>query len=269
MYTFNEKDHIHLLNGEPLIGTSTVTGIIAKPLTWWASGLAVEKFGWINSKKKVDGKYTTIDQKTRENAVSTQLKRIKGMSEAEFLTLCDEAYKAHSVKLDTSADAGTDMHAELEAFVKECMKEGIGTLSATKLEKYNPLILPFTKWAYEKVECFLWSELYCYSEKLWVGGISDCGVLLKNGKIGIIDFKSSKESYQSQFIQIAGYDLEITENGGFDKDGNRVFELPKPIEFYAVIPFGAKEFTVDIRYNLEELKAGFTSALTLHKLINI
>ena len=47
-YQFNEKEHIHTLDDKPLMGTSTVVGIIAKPLTYWASGLAVGKLGCEN-----------------------------------------------------------------------------------------------------------------------------------------------------------------------------------------------------------------------------
>ena len=94
------------------------------------------------------------------------------------------------------------------------------------------------------------------------------GVLLKNGKVGILDFKSSKESYDNQFIQNAGYDLQITENGGYTKEGNKIFQLDTPISFYGIVPFGAKEFTVDFRYNVEELREGFKSALVLYKLLN-
>lgn len=259
-YTFNEDEHIHSFKGKPLLGTSTVVGVIAKPLTWWASGLAVEKFGWINSKKRVDGKYTTIDEKTRLEAILPHLEAIKNETPEQFLKRCDEAYKAHSVKLNDSAESGTDLHAELERYVKNTMEGRMAT--------YDDKIIPFITWANENVEKFLWSELYTFSETLWVGGISDCAVQLKNGQVGIIDFKSSKESYESQFIQIAGYDLQVTENGGYTKNGQKVFQLEKPITFYAVIPFGATKFTVDFRYNTEELKEGFKSAVTLYKLTN-
>lgn len=259
-YAFNEEGHMHSFKGKPLLGTSTVVGVIAKPLTWWAVGLAVEKFGWINSKKRVDGKYTSIDDKTRVEAVLPHLEAIKNETPEQFLKRCDEAYKAHSVKLNDSADAGTDLHAELERYVKNTMEGRMAT--------YDEKIVPFITWVNENVEKFLWSEMYTFSETMWVGGISDCAVQLKNGKVGIIDFKSSKESYESQFIQCAGYDLQVTENGGYTKDGRKVFELKEPISFYAIIPFGAPKFTVDYRYNTQELKEGFKSAVTLYKLIN-
>ena len=37
-YKFDAKEHLHSLDSKPLVGTSTVMGIVAKPLTWWAAG---------------------------------------------------------------------------------------------------------------------------------------------------------------------------------------------------------------------------------------
>lgn len=253
-YYFNHSEHLHTLYGKPLFGTSTVVGVIAKPLTWWASGLACEKFGWIN---KGNAKKGWTPKEERLAKAIGKLEEIKEMSGEDYLTLLDEAYKAHSVKLDTTADAGTNLHAELERFVKNTMEGRMAT--------YDDKVLPFIAWANENVEKFLWSEAHCYSKELWVGGISDCGALLKDGKTIIIDFKSSKESYQSQFIQIAGYDIQISENGLLDNQGRLKSNIGK-IDGYAIIPFGSHEFTVDYRWNTEELKDGFRSALTLYKL---
>ena len=61
----------------------------------------------------------------------------------------------------------------------------------------------------EHVEQFLLSEAHCYSERLWVGGITDCVARMKNGKLAVIDFKSSKDAYYGQFVQVAGYALQL------------------------------------------------------------
>lgn len=262
-YIDENKEHLHTLQGKPLLGTSTVVNVLSKPLTWWASGLAVEKFGWINSKKRVNGKYTTIDEKTRINAVLPQLEAIRNETPEQFLKRCDDAYKAHSVKLNDSADAGTDLHSELERYVKNKMVNGIVELS-DYIEKTHPFIL----WAEENVKQWLWSEMNTYSKELWVGGISDAGCELNTGEYAIIDFKSSKEAYESQFIQIAGYAIQIEENGGFNKSGLKTFTLDKPITKYIVVPFGADKVEPIIRNNTQELQEGFRACVTLHKLTN-
>lgn len=267
-YKFNAAIHAHTYCDKPLLGTSTVVGIISKPLTWWAAGLAVAKLGWINSKTMVAGKYKTTPLDERLALAGEALHKIRGMDTQEYLNLLDEAYSAHSMKLNSSAKEGTDLHAELERFIKFCINVGIPVPDTHDAEMFDSKIKPFIEWTYLNVEKFLWSEIHCYSNELWVGGISDCGVLLKNGKIGIIDFKSSKDSYESQFIQCAGYDIQIQENGGFTDNGYKTFELDKPIEFYAIVPFGAPQFTIDFRYNVDELKEGFKAAVVLYKLNN-
>jgi len=245
------KEHIHTYLGKPLLGASTVTGVLAKPLTWWASGLACEKFGWMNKGNAKTG-WTSIGARLQK---ATEYQDMIGkLSPENYLELLDEAYSAHSKKLDSSAKSGTDLHAELERYVKWRMG---------KLSEANPVfdskIQPFIDWANVNVKRFLWSELHCYSEKLWVGGISDCGVELNDGRMGIIDFKSSKDSYESQFIQCAGYDILISENGGFTNNGYKIFELEKPLDFYAIVPFGSPEFKVDFRYNVVMVRSSLFS----------
>lgn len=263
-YRFNSQKHSHSLDDKPLFGTSTIMGVVAKPLTWWASGLACEKLGWTNSKIKVNGKYQNIPLESRKSHVEPFLEEIKGMTTVQFLDRLDEAYKAHSAKLDSSAKTGTDMHAELEKYVKKCL-ENNGTPFAYEGD-FVPVQI-FSKWALEKVNKFLYSEVYCYSETLWVGGISDCGFEDKDGNYGIIDFKSSKEAYVTQFMQIAGYDMQLSENGGFDENGNQILKLDKPIMYYCVLPFGMENPEVVYNFDTKMMKEGFNGALTLHKII--
>lgn len=261
MYKFlDEKgEHMHTLDDKPLIGTSTVTQVIAKPLTWWASGLAVAELGWQNAK--------LVPENARLEGVGTHLLSIKDMDAKQFLMLLDKAYAAHSKVLKTSAAKGTDMHEELERYIRSCIAENgakplmvsSGTLIQIEL---------FSVWAIQHVTKFIVSEGHCYSERLWTGGITDCIAIMKDGTTAIIDFKSSKEAYDSQFIQLAGYDIEQSESGVIDKDGNSIVP-PQKIDKYIVIPFGAKNFTVDIRTNVQDYKRGFEAAVVLHKLLNV
>lgn len=255
MYSFDSKNHIHKLNDKPLMGTSTVLQIIAKPLTWWASGLAVSKLGWSNPK--------LTSQSERHEKANASLEEIKGLDSVEYLKLLDSAYRAHADNLKTASEGGVDLHAELEKFVKFKM-----TGEAPDNTMFDAKIMPFIEWTEKNVKRFLWSEMYCYSEKMWVGGITDCGAELNSGEIVIIDFKSSKEAYPSQFFQIAGYDIQIEENGGFTEDGKSIFKLPKPVSQYIIVPFGAKDpYPVVIR-DIEGCRDAFKGALTVYKQLN-
>lgn len=278
-YIDENRDHMHTLDGKPLMGTSTVLKVLAKPLTWWASGLACEKFGWTKIQDKLYNIPQEIQDEVRvkglefkrgstagtvvipkEVRIPLAMKvwnKIVGMSGADYLKLLDEAYKAHSVKLKDTAQDGTDLHAEIERFVKNTMEN--------KMDVYNEKIQPFIDWANVKIKRFLWLELNCYSEKHWLGGISDIGYETTSGVYGILDIKSSKDAYLNQFFQIAGYDIQISENGGYDKNGNKTFTLDKPITEYVVFPFGMQNPAPQFYYDIAGAKECFLAALTLYK----
>lgn len=261
-YRFNKEEHIHELEKEgkwsPLFGTSTVLNVLAKGgLTWWASGMACQELGW--HPVKVDGKYAKKEDRLKHT--TEKFKEIKAFSEDEYFALLDKAYYAHNNLKNKSAVAGTDLHAKCEEWVK-------GQIDGSNVAP-DPQIEPLVKWSNMNVDKWLWSEVHCYSTEHWLGGISDMGFIDKEGKVGILDIKSSKEAYISQFIQCAGYDIQITENGGFDSNGEKIFDLEgKEISYYAILPFGMKEPEVQTKHNVNQLKKAFISALTLHEILN-
>jgi hypothetical protein len=271
-YKFDEVNHLHSLDGKPLIGTSTVVNVLSKPLTWWAAGLAVEKLGWL---KKVDPRKSTKEEiernkQQRELKAEYALENIAKLhtdgEPEKYLALLDAAYRAHADSLNKSADKGTDMHAELEAYVKDCITHRGAPLTQI-LAGHEPVRI-FAAWAYQNVKRFIVSEGHTYSERLWTGGITDCIAELKDGRMIIIDFKSSKEAYFSQFVQVAGYDIEASENGIFDADGNLLLKLDKPIDGYVVFPFGAEKVEPQFQFDTIGVRKGFEACVTLHKLIN-
>ena len=103
MYKFNDKIHLHTYGDKPLTGTSTVMSVLAKPLTWWASGKAVEVLGWLNPK------FTPPVE--RQNRAGEVLQQIKGMDTTAYIKLLDKAYSNHNTSLKEAASGGTDMHA--------------------------------------------------------------------------------------------------------------------------------------------------------------
>lgn len=122
----------------------------------------------------------------------------------------------------------------------------------------------FAAWARENVKRFLWSEMHTYSEKHWLGGITDAGAELKNGALAIIDFKSSKDAYPTQFWQIGGYDIQLQENGGFTAEGTPVLG-PIKVDCHIVFPFGAEIPEAQVRFDVESDREAFLAALVLHK----
>jgi hypothetical protein len=265
-YRFDEVNHIHFLDNKSLYGTSTVCKVISKSggLVWWASGKALEPLGWTPTKMK---------KEERTEKAKSEFQYISTMSIAEYLELLDKAYRNHKDSLDKSADEGTDLHAELERFVKWKMKSVEQGVVLQALLCIPKQIQPFIDWSEKNVKRFLWSEAHSYDEDTWTGGISDAGALLNNGEKALIDFKSAKEAYFSHFVQVAGYCIQIEKNGLFDKDGNEI-ETPKPsfslkqssINKFLVVPFGAKEVVpIENTLPINELKDCFKSAVQLYK----
>jgi len=266
---YNEKnEHLHTLEGKPLVGTSGVVKVVSIPLTWWASGHAVKILGITDPKliTKIKRKTATkAEIEELKNSVGSKLEEIKLMDVDQFYDLLDLAYRAHSTSLAESADAGTDLHAELERFVKDRI-EGFDIDKPVKA--YHPRIKPFIEWYTANVKQPLWSESHCFSREYWLGGICDFGFIDNKDQVGIMDFKSAKDAYPAHFWQCAGYDIQFSENGGFTSDGVKVFDLPKPVSYYAVFPFGMDHPVPKFDYDVEGCRDAFLACLLLYKKLN-
>jgi hypothetical protein len=256
-----EDQHTHLFDGRPLTGCSSVGKVLAKPLTWWAAGLAVAELGWMNSK---DGR-VVVPKEVRLKKIAEVFPKIKEMTDEQYLALLDRGYRAHDSLVNKAATAGTDRHALGESWVRDC----IDNLDSKPLsDNFDPEIESFVEWSRKNIKRFLWSESHCYSEKHWLGGISDIGCEMNSGSIAIIDLKSSKEAYPNQFFQIGGYDICVSENGLFDKDGNKTGELPSPITAHIVFPFGMAKPIGIIQTDVERNKKAFLAELELYRILN-
>lgn len=236
-YIDEKGEHLHTFENKPLYGTSSVVKVLQPPLAYWASGHAVKTLGVTDPKvlTKIKNKKATPEEKDAMFASCDEfLGELRTMTTPDYIALMGKAYAAHATSLKESADDGTDLHASLELFVKEEM-QGLNT----PIDEYPEKIRPVVEWSRKNVKHHLWSEANCFSIDLWCGGISDWGVELNDGRIGVIDFKSAKDAYQSHFWQCAGYDMEISENGLLTPNGELIARIGRKIDFYAVIPFGA------------------------------
>lgn len=256
------RQHLHTLDGRPLIGTSTAVQVLSKPLTWWAAELAaIECLEAGECIPTIREEYLAAAAKfgpDKKKAIDALQKKYPIFKKARF---------AHYDKKNDAADTGIDMHAELEKYVKTSIAEG--GVSAPAATEMHGAVFTFALWAFQNVKRFIASEGHCYSESLWVGGITDLFFEDKEDRLGIMDFKSSKDAYLSQFIQCAGYDIQIAENGILDADGNLLMKPDRPADFYAVFPFGAENPEPKFRFDTETLRRAFESTVTLHKIVNL
>ena len=158
-YQFNEEVHLHVLDGKPLTGVTTILGVIAKPaLTQWSADEAVKFLGWFNEK------YT--DKAVGLAETEKRLAEVQKLSVAEFYELLGQARVQHAKRKTAAADIGTDVHAEIEKYVKLMIQDQDG--QAMEMNGYdNPLVEKFVKWAVENKLKFLESEKHVYSRENW------------------------------------------------------------------------------------------------------
>lgn len=233
-FRFDEKAHVYFLNDKPLHGVTTVLGVISKPaLIQWAANEAIdyiEKFGtihWSNTKDQVKEGYSASN------------------------ALLKEARTAHRKKKEAAADAGTDLHAQIEEFVRYIIKEWGGRVPLIVAGRHS--IMPFINWAREEKILFLEAEKRLYSEKLWVAGTCDL-VFQKDGKTYIGDIKTYKKLWDRvPMLQCAGYGLMWKDMTGKDVDG------------YCVMRIKDGEFEPTWSFDVAGDTEGFLAALSLYK----
>ena len=252
-----KKEHLHLLDDKPLVGTSTAINVLSKNLTWWSAELsAIECL-----------EAGTLIPTIREEYLEAKKEGKPGIDKLQKkYPIFKKARFAHFESKNQKAEEGVDLHLELENYCVGCIERNAGLPMETESE--HQAVKIFSEWANGNAKRFIASEAHCYSERLWTGGITDLIFEDKEGRYGVLDFKSAKEAYQSMFFQCAGYDIAISENGILDKDGNLIMKLEKPIEFYAIFPFGMEKPEPQFNFDVEECKKAFELVVALHKIIN-
>lgn len=238
-YKFTKDPHAHWLDDRPLLGTTTILNVISKELTAWASGMACAEFGgWKNPKRNDDGSY--IDKRDKEKlgermqqcnlSMFKAYQAILAGDAGDFMQRVNRAYKAHQVFKEKRATEGTDLHDLAEQWIKWKIS------GAPFVEVNNPnhfdKLQPFIQWCLKNVKRFLFSEIHCYSERLWVGGKTDFGYEDNDGNYVLADIKSRDKDYFSDHVQCGFYDLLLLENDGLDKDGNKLWEMHKDRKFH-------------------------------------
>ena len=214
-YSFDEEKHIHMLDGKPLMGTTSVLGIINKPfLVQWAADLAAVSA--LMSNKHFP---EILDEYTEAKKIEGSYQRAKAMKDLdkkypEFKI----ARTAHKVKKEKAADWGTIVHKAIEVWIatrSEPSKVDIKGTIEKVLPEHHIAIQHFIDWATEKNVQFFESEKGIYSESWWVGGIVDF-VCKIDGKLYVGDIKTSGDIYESYWLQTSAYAKMMMEMGVYE-----------------------------------------------------
>lgn len=216
-FFYRDSDHSYFLDGKRMTGCTTVLGVIAKPqLIPWAARMACDYIR--ENGKKSTTEYTQSDKETEISYEVTE----EQLKEAEV---------AHTKKKDDGATAGTDTHAQVENFVKECIADNNGYPLVERTLTASVTLTQFIHWAYDNNIRFLSSEERFYSEKYFVAGTADL-IFEKDGKRFIGDIKTYKKIWDRvPMFQCAGYALMAEEMGQPKFDGYCIINLPKERNF--------------------------------------
>lgn len=264
-YIDEGRKHMHTLDGNPIVGGSTMKSIIGDKdalFQWYADMAAVA--GLAFPAQDIKAEYEAIQD-------------IKDWKEkAAAKKALDEKYPNYAIARraavtyrDDKAEEGTFRHGELQDYINGCISLGGAPTEAP--ENASPSIKIFADWSLENVKQFHFSEAHCYHDKVGgipVGGIADIGLTLKDGRRLVGDHKNSKEAYPDQFLQCAIYDVLLSHSGGLDRNGNKLFDW-ELADGYVVFPFRSFPFTPEFRWNAEQFREGVEANAKLYKLTEL
>ena len=225
--TFNPEpkrgESRYSIGGRPIIGVTTFTGLPDKsgPISWWA----VNKMciPYIREHLKPNTKYDEI----------------------EIEQIFKEAGREHVKGKEKAADIGTAIHKWAELYL----------LGKKPKKPKNPQMLlginAFLKWLKEyKVE-LVYTERKVYSRLHDYAGTVDL-VAKIDGKLSVVDFKSSNGLYNEYRFQVASYMQALRE------------ELALDFKQYWLTRFGKEDGNFEAQcFDIEEFPKDLEAALGL------
>ena len=224
---FDEKEHRYTLNKEWVPGVTTVIGFLPKPwLVPWAAKSVTEclKEYWLPDKK-----YTK-----------------KEIDDLLYL-----GKTAHTRKKEEAAEKGLTAHDWFEQFIKTGQEPPL-----PKDKEVQNSIKGFKEWLKNNKVEWLGSEIVVGHEKhRYAGKIDALGKI--NGKMALIDFKTSSFVDYNFNIQLSGYQLALESMDCPPIEERWILQFPKKGDFVA------KLADTDV----EEDKEVFLSALKIYRAV--
>lgn len=138
----------------------------------------------------------------------------------------DKAKHAYKEISKEATDIGTEVHDALESYIKRRL--GLEDIDDAIWAKGTALKCTdgFLRWEAKNVGEYIASELTVHSDIHKYAGTLDC-VCKLDGKLYIIDFKTSKKHYPKNAVQLAAYKVAYEEMTGLDVEGVGVLRLDK------------------------------------------
>ncbi len=252
-FTFDEANHLYMLDGRPLTGVTTILGVIAKPaLIQWAANLAAAEAFKTFDKVESEELLKLIAAIESYDKIDTEAARELD----KLFPMWKNARTTHNKRKKEAAQKGTDVHAVIEQIVKDVIANSEGKILTGK--NPEPLVQKFLDWAIENKIQFLESEKRIYSRANWYAGTCDL-VFIKDGKKYVGDIKTSSGIYgREYFFQMAGYQIALEELGEKDFHASTIIRCGKD-----------GSFEIKDSFDLEADKEGFLAALKLYRALEV
>lgn len=206
---FDEENHryVNRRTGEPYAGVSEIISLKSKSfMAPWAALETVRYLGWENeerTKEILKGKWTY----------------------QQWQDLLKEAKASHRQISKDAQTSGSIAHAWIEKSIwAEMNEEELPDIPEDNIEAYNA-IHAYLKW--RKGQDIIWhaSELVVASDLHRFAGTLDALATI-NGRLTLMDFKSSKDFYPEMELQLGAYRLALEEMQVFPQDAI-ILRLPK------------------------------------------
>lgn len=211
---FWPDSHTYYVNEDRKIGVTTFLGILDKSraLVIWATELARE---FLIEKLEVGEKITKA--------------------------LIVEAAALHELRKKEAADVGTQIHDWAERYIRHILKEkGYEEMPEMPADPAVQMgAVAFLTWAKEHKVKFLSSERVVYSKKHDFVGKMDIEAKI-DGKLCLVDIKSSNGLYNTVRLQTAAYVMADEEESGRKYKGRWAIRLAKETEEEFVVRMAKK-----------------------------
>ena len=235
---FEELDHTYTLNGKFLPGVTTILNAKAKDfLKWWSVKEGVKFLGYWDD--KMSPEEIMFQRKTALN----MLVNFQGLGVEEleeYNKILDEAKKAHTKKSKEALVSGKIAHEWIENFIKKLIETPLSeekylelideiTKEMPKDKKSVASINAFINWCKEHEIIWYASEIKLASPTYEFAGTID-SVCRLDGKLTIVDFKTSNQISEEYYLQAAAYQILLNENleDGEERPEQRlVLRIPK------------------------------------------
>lgn len=202
---FNENNHAYMVNGQRCkISVTSVTGMMDKPaLKFWSVKMMKEHLlNWIGEKME--------------------------FTVSELLPAIEEGSKAHTKFKEQAADMGTQVHDWAEQYILYELKRIKNKPEIDKKadERVKNGIIAFLQWVDQHKIKFIDSEKLVYSKKYEYCGLADC-IAKVDGKMTLVDFKTSNYMAIEYFAQVAAYAMSDAEESGREYDRCLIIKFSK------------------------------------------